>query len=276
MQVSVLIVWKILKNININFKKWQKALLYNKDFDKLYIYFFEKSTIYCVILLHMKWHHSISHPFNAFNFFHSFPDKVEKKTFIYPKDGIMVLNCTTEWNVSIKYWRNSFGHLFKHVSPWLYFFVFHLNVHRLPYFSQLLSNRNFYSVFVFYVTLCFFLFWNFLLVRLLPFSVTNFEMELHLFQLQTHCVPRAPVCEVWSRPYLFAYCLNTYKTMHYVRFRPLNLNVALRQWRNRTECGRYLNNRRTGKDATKPHTLGSLDTGKIKKWIYFMLNVSRL
>ena len=47
------------------------------------------------------------------------------------------------------------------------------------------------------------------------------------------CVQRAPVCEVSSRPYLFAYCLNAYKTMHYVRFRPLNLNVALR---NRTKC----------------------------------------
>ena len=34
-----------------------------------------------------------------------------------------------------------------------------------------------------------------------------------------HCVPRAPVCEVSSRPYLFTYCLNIYYTMQIVRFR---------------------------------------------------------
>ena len=51
-----------------------------------------------------------------------------------------------------------------------------------------------------------------------------------------HCVQRAPVCEVSSRPYLFAYCLNIYHTLFYT----------------------YLNNRRTGKDATKPRTLGLL------------------
>ena len=33
-----------------------------------------------------------------------------------------------------------------------------------------------------------------------------------------HCVPRVPVCEVYSRLYLFAYCLNPYKTMHFTRF----------------------------------------------------------
>ena len=41
--------------------------------------------------------------------------------------------------------------------------------------------------------------------------------------------------------------------MHYVRFRPLNLNDETGQ---NALCGRYLNNRRTGKDATKPRTLG--------------------
>ena len=91
----------------------------------------------------------------------------------------------------------------------------------------------------------------------------------------SHCVPRAPECEVSSRPYLFAYCLNTYKTMHYARFRPLNLNVALRQCRNRkiSLCGRYLNNRRTGKDATKPRTLGLLtrwDTVQVRVCDYVL------
>ena len=61
-------------------------------------------------------------------------------------------------------------------------------------------------------------------------------MSFHTVRHYTHCVPRAPVCEVWSRPYLFAYCLNTYKTMHCAQFRPLNLNAALRQGRNRTKC----------------------------------------
>ena len=50
----------------------------------------------------------------------------------------------------------------------------------------------------------------------------NFEDILTLCQrwdtVLTHCVPRAQVCEVSSRPYLFAYCLNIYHTMHFVRF----------------------------------------------------------
>ena len=50
---------------------------------------------------------------------------------------------------------------------------------------------------------------------------TNFAVrsELGRFPIHlTHCVPRAPVREVWSRLYLLAYCLNPYKTMHFIRF----------------------------------------------------------
>ena len=73
--------------------------------------------------------------------------------------------------------------------------------------------------------------------------------------IHVHCVQRAPVCEVSSRPYLFAYCLNTYKTIHYVRFR--HCRNATMSGQNAL-CGRYSNNRRTGKDATNPCTLGLL------------------
>ena len=50
--------------------------------------------------------------------------------------------------------------------------------------------------------------------------------------------------------------------MYYVRFRPLNLNVALQQWRSGQNplCGRYLNNRRTGKDTTNLTHSDSWDT----------------
>ena len=53
-----------------------------------------------------------------------------------------------------------------------------------------------------------------------------------------HCVPRAPVCEVSSRPYLFAYCLNIYRyhTMHFVRFRHCRNATFKLSGRNRTWC----------------------------------------
>ena len=64
------------------------------------------------------------------------------------------------------------------------------------------------------------------------------------------------MCEVSSRVYLFTYCLIRNKTMHFSRFGPLNCgNDETGQHALR---GRYLNNRRTGKDATKPRTLGLL------------------
>ena len=44
-----------------------------------------------------------------------------------------------------------------------------------------------------------------------------------------HCVPRAPVREV----YLSAYCLNLQNTMHFTRFSQLSFYVALRRWLNR-------------------------------------------
>ena len=49
--------------------------------------------------------------------------------------------------------------------------------------------------------------------------------------------------------------------MHFTRFRHLNLNIAMRQWRNRVKWlrDRYFNNRRIGKDARKPRTLGLLE-----------------
>ena len=50
----------------------------------------------------------------------------------------------------------------------------------------------------------------------------------HLCCINIHCVPRALVRKVSSRFYLFTYCFNTYKTMHFTRFRHLNLNAALR------------------------------------------------
>ena len=76
---------------------------------------------------------------------------------------------------------------------------------------------------------------------------------------------KVPVCEVSSRPYLFAYCLFTYKTMYCAQFRPLNLNAALRQGRNRKNAlfDRYINNRRTGKGATKLRTLELLGNSEI-------------
>ena len=50
------------------------------------------------------------------------------------------------------------------------------------------------------------------------------------------CVPRAPVCEVQSRLYMFAYCLNPYKTMHFTRFsHPRNATYNLNRL-NRLKC----------------------------------------
>ena len=84
------------------------------------------------------------------------------------------------------------------------------------------------------------------------------ECLIMRFEITITLYPKSPVYEVSSRPYRFAYCLNTFKTMHYVLFRSLNL---MSHWGNdetgqNALCGRYLNNRRTCKDATKPRTLG--------------------
>ena len=49
-------------------------------------------------------------------------------------------------------------------------------------------------------------------------NFTEHHCMKHLW-LYIHCVPRAQVCEVSSRPYLFAFCLNIYHTMHFTRFR---------------------------------------------------------
>ena len=49
--------------------------------------------------------------------------------------------------------------------------------------------------------------------------------------------------------------------MHFTQFRPLNLNTALRQGQNWVKC--IFNNRRIGKDATKPRTLGLLGNSEI-------------
>ena len=90
-----------------------------------------------------------------------------------------------------------------------------------------------------------------------------------------HGVPRAPVCEVSSHPYLFAYCLNIYHTMHFVRFRHCvwicisylylyTVVFTMRHFKWADETGHhalfytYLNKRRIGMDATKPRTLGLL------------------
>ena len=80
-----------------------------------------------------------------------------------------------------------------------------------------------------------------------------------------HCItlcPKSP--SVWglSRPYLFAYCLNIYMyhTMDFVRI----VIAAMRHLNWADETGHNtlfytdLNNRRTGKDATKPRILGLL------------------
>ena len=73
-----------------------------------------------------------------------------------------------------------------------------------------------------------------------------------------HCVPRAPVCEVQSRPYLFAYCLNIYHTMHFVQFCPCRNAAFKLRGRNWAQCivYTYFNNRRTGKDTKKLGLLG--------------------
>ena len=49
-------------------------------------------------------------------------------------------------------------------------------------------------------------------------------------------VQRAPVCAVLSGLFLFAYCLNPYKTMHFTQFCQLSLNATLRQLPNRIKC----------------------------------------
>ena len=41
-------------------------------------------------------------------------------------------------------------------------------------------------------------------------------------------------------------------------------------------CGRYLNNRRTGKDATKPRTLGLLGHSELTRFKQFILNIYTL
>ena len=51
-----------------------------------------------------------------------------------------------------------------------------------------------------------------------------------------HCVPRAPVCEVSLRPYLFTYCLNTYNTMHFTKFRHGRNATFKLSRRNRVKC----------------------------------------
>ena len=50
-----------------------------------------------------------------------------------------------------------------------------------------------------------------------PFA-TESHIDMTKTRFHSHFVPRAPVCEVSSRLYLFAYCLNPYKTMHFTRF----------------------------------------------------------
>ena len=51
-----------------------------------------------------------------------------------------------------------------------------------------------------------------------------------------HCVPRAPVYEVSSHPYQFAYCLNIYQTMYFVQFRPCCNAVFKLRGRNWVKC----------------------------------------
>ena len=63
---------------------------------------------------------------------------------------------------------------------------------------------------------------------------TDLQGKVHI-QLH-HCAPRAPVREVSSRVYLFAYGLNPHNTMHFTQFRQLSLYVVLRQWWNRVNC----------------------------------------
>ena len=77
---------------------------------------------------------------------------------------------------------------------------------------------------------------------------------------QLHCVPKAPVCEVSSRLYLLAYCLNPYNTMHFTRFRHRRNATNKLNWLNRVNalCFVDLNNRQTGKHATKLRALGFL------------------
>ena len=76
-----------------------------------------------------------------------------------------------------------------------------------------------------------------------------------------HCVPRAPVCEVLSRLYhsICSPIVLTHihrNTMHFTWFRQLNLNAALRQWRNLVKfIVSYVLN---PKHATTSRTLGLL------------------
>ena len=54
-----------------------------------------------------------------------------------------------------------------------------------------------------------------------------------------HCVPRAQVCKVSLRLYLFAYCLNIYHTMHFTMFTQFRQcrNAAFKlSWRNWVKC----------------------------------------
>ena len=61
--------------------------------------------------------------------------------------------------------------------------------------------------------------------------------------------------------------------MHFTRFRQLSLHVyvALRQWQNRVNalCYMDLNNRRTGKDATKTRALGLLGHSELVSLIIY-------
>ena len=70
--------------------------------------------------------------------------------------------------------------------------------------------------------------------------VINIQMYTHNSSVDRttlkHCVPRAQVCEVWPRPYLFAYCLNIYHTMHFIRFRPCCNAVFKLSGRNWVKC----------------------------------------
>ena len=88
------------------------------------------------------------------------------------------------------------------------------------------------------------------------------------FGLNIHGVPRAPVREISSRVYLSVHCLNPQNTMHFTRLSRLSLYIALRRWRNEVKYIVFfytdLNNRRTGKDATKPRTLGLFGHSKIE------------
>ena len=67
----------------------------------------------------------------------------------------------------------------------------------------------------------------------MAYGINELEMNLFTYGIGSfcfsviHCVPRAPFCEVSSRVYLSAYCLNPQNTMHFTRFSQFRLYVAM-------------------------------------------------